>query len=123
MDIRLIDPVSEAYEQLIELRVSQLLQPIGIPASYIDKEKEKGDIFIAAFDKENMVGCCILTHRDTERIQLRQMAVRSPLRGRGIGAAIIEFAEEEARKRHYKILMMHARDRVLEFYRKCGYQI
>ena len=108
---------------MIELRIRQLLEPIGVPASYIDREKEKDDIFIAAFEKEAMLGCCILTHKDEQKIQLRQMAVRSDLRGRGIGAAIIDFAEQWARKNHYTILMMHARDPVLDFYRKCGYQV
>lgn len=123
MDIRIIKAQSQEYEQMVSLRISALLEPIGIPGSYIDPEKEKDDIFIGAFDEDRIIGCCILTPQIESRVQLRQMAVLPVLQGRGIGAAIIRFAEEEARKRNFKILMMHARDPVVEFYRKCGYTV
>ncbi|MBO9684835.1 MAG: GNAT family N-acetyltransferase [Flavisolibacter sp.] len=51
-----------------------------------------------------------MTPRDNATIQLRQMTVRSDYRGKGIGAAIIEFAEEVARKNNFSLLMMHARN-------------
>jgi predicted GNAT family N-acyltransferase len=51
------------------------------------------------------------------------MAVDTKSQGTGVGAAIILFAEEEANKRGYKTLMMHARDVVIPFYEKCGYAV
>jgi len=108
---------------MVALRISQLLEPIGVPASYIDKEKESNDILIAAFEKNDMIGCCVLTPRDSKTIQLRQMTVRSDHRGKKIGAAIVEFAEKVARENNFSTLMMHARDPVIDFYKKSGYQI
>jgi len=123
MEIRRIQPSSSEYEQLINLRVTALLNPIGIPASYIDREAEKNDIFIGAFDGGEIIGCCVLTKNTDSIIQLRQMAVRPDQQGKKIGAAIISFAEQAARQEGFSILMMHARDTVLGFYERCGYDI
>jgi predicted GNAT family N-acyltransferase len=123
MDIRIIQHGGKEYEQMIHLRISQLLQPIGVPPSYIDKEKERNDFLIAAFENNEMIGCCVLTPRDADTIQLRQMTVRSDYRGKKIGAAIVDFAEQLAKQNHFSILMMHARDPVIDFYKKSGYEI
>ena len=123
MEIRIIEYGSAEYEAMIKLRVTALLEPIGVPASYIDRKKEKDDFFIGAFDGDEMIGCCILTRKDEEVLQLRQMAVRPHLQGKKIGAEIIRFAEFVAKQNHFNILMMHARDPVIGFYEKCGYRI
>jgi predicted GNAT family N-acyltransferase len=123
MEIRIIEHDSKDYEEMVALRVHVLLEPIGIPASYIDSVKEQQDILIGAFENKEMIGCCILSVRDEETLQLRQMAVQKGLQKKGVGASILQFAEEEARRRNYSVLMMHARDPVLGFYEKCGYTI
>ena len=123
MTIRQIEFGSDEYEQMIALRVSQLLAPIGVPSTYIEKTKEQHDYLVGAFEKQELIGCCILTPINNTVIKLRQMAVRSDYRGKGIGVAIIEFAEHLATENKFSILMMHARDPVLDFYKKCGYQI
>jgi N-acetylglutamate synthase-like GNAT family acetyltransferase len=123
MTIRTIQHNSKEYEQMIELRIKVLLNPIGVPAHYIVPEKEKDDFFIAAFEGDNMVGCCVLTPRENGPIQLRQMAVHSSMQGKRIGAAIIQFAEETAKQNGFDLLLLHARNPVIDFYKKCGYQI
>lgn len=123
MEIKIIQTTSPAYEAMIALRMKVLLDPIGIPRSYINPEKEASDILIGAFDEDKLIGCCILTHVDNDTLQLRQMAVDNSLQQKGIGATIVSFAESIAKERGYKILMMHARDNVIPFYQKCGYSI
>ena len=123
MEIKIIKHSSPDYEQLVQLRIKTLLDPIGVPASYIVKEKEKDDTFIAAFENNEIIGCCVLTKIDNDTIQLRQMAVNNDQQGKGIGAAIVDYAEAVAKENGYSILMMHARDPVIDFYKKCGYQI
>ena len=108
---------------MIALRITQLLEPIGVSASYIEKEKEKHDFLIGAFENNEIIGCCMLTPKDNAVIQLRQMAVRKDFRGKRIGAAIVEFAEEVAKENNFSVLMMHARDPVIDFYKKCGYEV
>lgn len=122
MNIRTINHNSKEYDEMIALRVSQLLEPIGVPASFIDKESEINDFLIGAFENDEMIGCCVLTPRENSVVQLRQMAVRSDYREKGVGASIVDFAERHARENEFTILMMHARDPVLGFYQKCGYE-
>ena len=123
MEIRAFQFYSTEYEQMVSLRITELLDPIGVPPSYIESEKEKHDLFIGAFENREMIGCCVLTPKTEDTLQLRQMAVRSDYRGKGVGTAIVEFAEEIARENNFSVLMMHARDAVINFYQKCGYAI
>ncbi|MGZ3847372.1 MAG: GNAT family N-acetyltransferase [Flavisolibacter sp.] len=123
MNIRQIEFESDDYQHMIALRVSQLLEPIGVPASYIDREAEKKDLLIGAFQENEMIGCCVLTARQNGEVQLRQMAVRNDYRGKGVGATILEFAEALAREKNFTTLMMHARDPVIGFYERCGYEV
>jgi len=123
MEIKTLEHNSKDYEEMVRLRISQLLQPIGVPESYINREGEKVDVLIGAFENGEMIGCCVLTPKNNGEMQLRQMAVRSDYRGRRIGAAIIEFAEQVTREKGFSVLMMHARNPVIEFYKRCGYQI
>jgi predicted GNAT family N-acyltransferase len=123
MEIRLLETGTPEYEQMAELRMRVLLDPIGVPRSYINPEREKNDRLIGAFENDHLVGCCILSHVDNHTLQLRQMAVDTGLQKKGVGAAIIAFAENIAKEKGYTVLMMHARDAVLDFYRKCGYSI
>ena len=123
MTLRTFQVDSKEYEQMIALRLKVLLEPIGVPASYINRDKEKQDILIGAFEDDEIIGCCVLTKKDEDTLQLRQMAVATEVQGTGVGAAILQFAEETAKARGYKVLMMHARDAVLDFYKKCGYDV
>ena len=123
MDIRLIETTSPEYEQMKELRWTVLLNPINVPASYIDPEREKNDLLVAAFEGEQMIGCCILSKRDEKKLQVRQMAVDTKSQGTGVGTAIIVYCEEVAKERGFEVLMMHSRDVVIPFYEKCGYTI
>ena len=112
-----------AYEQMISLRMAVLLEPIGIPCSYIDPVKEASDLLIGAYADGQLAGCCILTRVSDTTVQLRQMAVASFVQKKGVGAAILSFAEDKALENGYHTLVMHARDTVLPFYEKCGYKI
>jgi ribosomal protein S18 acetylase RimI-like enzyme len=45
------------------------------------------------------------------------------LQGKGIGRALMNFAENIARDRGYKKVIMHARSNTTGFYEKVGYKI
>lgn len=123
MIVREISHDSIDYEQMIQLRLDVLLNPLGVPATYINRVKEKEDLLIGAFEDDVLIGCCILTALNERTIQLRQMAVKTEWQGKHIGAQILQFAETLAKDKGYIELMMHARNPVINFYKKSGYEI
>lgn len=123
MGLKQIDHGSKEYQQMVALRYQILRQPLGLSFSTDELEKEKDNLLIAAFDDDEMLGCCMLTPKNSQMLQLRQMAVQNNLQGKGIGASLMSFIENLARDKGYKCLMMHARNTAIGFYEKFGYKV
>ena len=123
MGLKQIDHGSPQYKQMIKLRHQILRQPLGLSFTEEELEKEKNDILIAAFDDDEMLGCCMLCPIDSNTLRVRQMAVNNNLQGKGIGASIMAFAENLARDKGYHRLIMHARKTAIGFYEKFGYKV
>ena len=123
MALKLIEHGSPEYQQMLSLRSSVLRKPLGLEFDPIELEKENHDILIGAFEEEDMLGCCMLIEENPATLRLRQMAVYNEKQGKGIGRAMMSFAENLARDRGYKALNMHARKNAIGFYEKMGYQV
>ena len=121
MALKLIDYGSKDYKKMIDLRYHLLRKPLGLSFDEEELEGEKNNIHIGCFDEDKMEGCCMLVPKDKENIQLRQMAVTSGLQGKGIGRVLTYFAENVARDRGYKKILMNARKTAMGFYEKLGY--
>jgi predicted GNAT family N-acyltransferase len=123
MNVRLIRHDSKEYGEMVQLRLEILRLPLGLSFTPEQLANEKNDVLIGAFEGAILIGCCVLTPQDRNTIQLRQMAVKKDIQTKGVGREIVRSAEQEAIKRGYTILMMHARKVALGFYQKCGYEI
>jgi N-acetylglutamate synthase-like GNAT family acetyltransferase len=123
MGLKQIDHGSKEYLQMVELRNEIMRKPLGLTFSPEELAREKQDILIAAFDDDEMLGCCILTDMKNGCARLRQMAVQKNMQGKGIGESIMMFAENLARDKGFKTLTMHARDTAIGFYEKFGYKV
>lgn len=121
MGLKQINHGSAEYRKMVELRNHILRQPLGLSFTEEELEQEKNEILIAAFDEDEIIGCCILTKFNEITLRLRQMAVLDSVQGTGIGASIVSFAENIARDKGFKYMVMHARDTALGFYEKFGY--
>jgi len=108
---------------MVDLRYAILRKPLHLSFDPRELDKEKDDILIGAFEEEKILGCCLLTKIDKESLKLRQMAVQNNLQGKGIGASMMNFAENVARDAGYKKLIMHARKTATGFYEKLGFKI
>ena len=86
-------------------------------------ERETEHLLIGAFDEDQILGCCMLTRLTGEEVRLRQMAVQNNLQGKGIGASMMNYAENMARDKGYQIISMHARKTATGFYERLGYKI
>lgn len=123
MPIKQIDYGSQEYSQMLKLRNEILRKPLNLVFDKRELEKERNDILIGAFEENKLLGCCLLTRMDKDCVRLRQMAVQNNLQGKGIGASIMNYAENVARDAGYKVLIMHARKTAVGFYEKLGYTI
>lgn len=123
MPLKQITHGSSDYKKMVDLRARMLRTPLGLTFTKTELDNEKDDLLIAAFDEDEMLGCCILTKEDEQTLRLRQMAVKNNLQGKGIGAAIILFGENLARDKGYKKITMHARNTAIGFYEKFGYKV
>ena len=123
MPIKQIDHSTKEYRQRVDLRNEILRKPLGLSLKKEELDKEKNDILIGAFEEDKMLGCCLLTRVSDNNVRLRQMAVQNNLQGKGIGASMLNFAENVARDAGYKNMVMHARKTALHFYEKLGYKI
>ena len=121
MALKIIDHGTKEYQQMIRLRIDMLRKPLGLSFEQAELEKEKEDVLMGAFEDERILGCCLLTKLDEKTVRLRQMAVPNNLQGKGIGRALMIFAENIARDMGYKTLVMHARKTAIGFYEKLGY--
>ena len=108
---------------MVHLRNEILRKPLGLSFTREELEKEKDDILMGAFEDDKLLGCCMLTRMDAKTIRLRQMAVPNNMQGKGIGRALMIFAENIARDLGYRKLCMHARKTAVGFYQKLGYGI
>jgi len=123
MALKIIEHGSPEYGLMVRLRDDILRKPLGLTFAPDELEHEKENILIGAFDDDDILGCCMLVEENPDTVRLRQMAVLNDLQGKGIGRALMTFAENIARDRGYKILSMHARKNATGFYEKMGYKV
>ena len=123
MALKIIDHGTPEYQLMVKLRDDILRKPLGLGFTPEELESEKDNMLIAAFEEERILGCCMLVEEQPGTVRLRQMAVLNDLQGKGIGRALMNFAENIARDRGYKIVRMHARINAIGFYEKVGYKV
>lgn len=123
MALKIIDHGTKEYQQMVKLRDDILRKPLGLGFSPQELDDEKENLLIGAFEDGNILGCAMLVEEKSDVVKLRQMAVLNYVQGKGIGRALMQFAENLARDHGYKILTMHARKNAVGFYEKMGYRV
>ncbi|RYY53520.1 MAG: GNAT family N-acetyltransferase [Chitinophagaceae bacterium] len=123
MALKIIDHGSPEYLQMVKLRDDVLRKPLGLVFTPEELDGEKENMLIAAFEEEQILGCCMLVEEYPDIVRLRQMAVLNDLQGKGVGRALINFAENLARDRGFRAIRMHARINAIGFYEKVGYVV
>ena len=108
---------------MVELRLKILRKPLGLGFTQEELDGEKNELLIVALDDDEVVGCCMLVHIDDHTLRLRQMAVDESVQLKGVGASILHFAENLARDKGYRRMIMHARITAIGFYEKFGFQV
>jgi predicted GNAT family N-acyltransferase len=111
------DEVGEA----LALRHRVFCDEQGVTPAADQDGRDGQALHVVALDDDALVGTCRLVFDDGVA-RLGRMAVARELRGRGIGAAVLEAAEREARAAGARLLRLHAQTSARALYERGGYQ-
>lgn len=123
IDIRVFRQSDPEYLLSLLLRYKILRIPLGLTFSREDLAKDKDDVHIGMFEGEVLLATLILTDQKDNTVKMRQVAVDDRQQGKGLGQALVNFADDHARRKGYKLIHCHARDTAKEFYLRQGYKV
>ena len=120
--VRRIPHATPDYESTVSLRRTILRTPLGLDFTVEQLNEEAGDIHLAAFAGDELIGTVVLTPYRAGIFKLRQMAVADSHRGRSVGALLLEAAEDTARAEGATQILLASRVTARAFYAKYGYK-
>ncbi len=129
MTFREVSVGSAEYDRTVALRDEVLRKPLGLSWTDAERALERKSFHLAAFedvgeeDGKVLMGCLVLTPVGVATIKMRQVAIDPRLQKRGVGTALVEFAETFAAKVGYEKMIAHARDTAVPFYVRLGYTV
>lgn len=113
---------SEDYQQAVSLRDAVLRKPLGLHYTKEQLEAEQDSWHLVCKMGKIIVGSVILKPETDKVIRMRQFAVQEDLQGQGIGRFLSENCEQMAKQAGYSEMLLHARESVIPFYQKLGFQ-
>jgi predicted GNAT family N-acyltransferase len=102
------------------LRVEVFVVEQGVPIELEWDEADEVSTHAVAYDEAGQV---IATGRLLPDGHIGRMAVRKSARGKGIGSEVLAALLEEAKRRRFHELVLHAQTHAIDFYIKHGFQI
>lgn len=121
----IIEPKTpEELEKYFSLRYEILRKPWNQPVSSTKDEWEDKSIHVLMLDENNKALACgrLQINSKTEG-QIRSMAVRDDMQGKGYGKKIIDYIENKAHRLKLKMITLDARINAVKFYERCGYTV
>jgi GNAT superfamily N-acetyltransferase len=112
---------SADYKRLVELRFEILRKPLGLGFSPEQLAGENTDFHLAALENGHPLACLVLSPLSGDTVKLRQMAVSREWQRKGLGTALIRYAEKWADEHGFEYIKLHARKTAAGFYNKLGY--
>lgn len=122
LDIREVAHGSPDYNALVVLRHDVLRRPLGRTFTRAELDAESGSVHVGAWEGDALAGCLVLLPLGKGRVQMRQVAVQKDRQGRGVGRALVDFAETWARGQKFEVMVLHARESAVGFYKTLGYR-
>ena len=113
----------EEFQLYYDLRWRILREPwTQDRASSLD-EHEGEAVRLGAWMGDKLLGVGRLHFNSPAEAQVRYMAVEEGHTGRGIGSLLLEELESRARRAGAMRVVLSARERAVQFYRKHGYEL
>jgi predicted GNAT family N-acyltransferase len=104
-----------------ELRIRVFCDEQGVdPALEVDGQDDEATQVIA-LDESGLIATCRLRYPETGVCKLERMVVDARQRRLGVGAKLMDWAEEEARANGAQTMVLNSQLRAQAFYVTCGY--
>ena len=115
---------SPEFDEAVRLRYLVLREPLGLDftAEHIAAEFDK--VHIAHFNHRGHINgyLQLVAYPDGETVQMKQVAVAADAQRQGIGAKLVGVAEDWAKNKALKTMLLHARASAIPFYQNLDYQ-
>lgn len=112
-----IAPFGSAVQlQSLALRYEVLRKPLGLHFDPAELRAEHSEIHVVHLHDNLVTGCMLLKPVNADILKMRQVAVSQEFQKQGIGAKMVQFAEEYASQNGYKTIELHARASAVPFY-------
>jgi len=123
--MNIIEPTTLVeLDKYYRLRYEILRKPWNQPALTTKDEYEDISIHVLMLnDKDEPIATGRLQLNNADQGQIRSMAVREDMQGKGLGSAIIKYIEEKAKEKKLKEIVLDAREEAVPFYLKHSYQV
>jgi predicted GNAT family N-acyltransferase len=113
---------AEAIETCLRLRWTVYVEEQGVrPSEEVDEHDRTDAVHALALVDGVPSGTGRFIFEEPGRAKIQRMAVIDDVRGRGIGRALLDFLEAEARTRGARTFTLGAQVRARPFYEKAGY--
>jgi ribosomal protein S18 acetylase RimI-like enzyme len=114
----------EDFQRYFELRRQVLRAPWGgQPGSERDALEESADHALIENERGRVIAVGRVHLNAPHEAQVRYVAVAAEARGRGHGRRLMAYLEQLARQRGASRVVLNAREDVVPFYRKLGYEV
>ena len=119
-DVPAIEACARAAYAIYVERIGR--EPAPMVADFA-RQVINGQIWILA-QHTNLLGFVVFYPRD-DHLHLENLAMVPAIKGRGLGRRLLEFVEDEARRRSLAAVELYTHEKMIEnqvFYPRCGYR-
>ena len=111
------------YKEACQLRDDILRKPLGMSLYDQNLEEEKDYIhIIAKSSNDEIIAYLQFRLLDDNTAKMQQVAVRKKNQTNGIGRRLVNHSEQFIKNIGVRFIVLHAREPVIGFYEKLGYQ-
>lgn len=111
------------FELYFQLRFEVLRKPWDQPVGSEHDETDNTSIHAYIQDGTKAIACARLHFIDDVTSQIRYMAVHPDYQGKGLGKLVITYLENISKENNRPLVILHARENAVNFYKNCGYDI
>jgi predicted GNAT family N-acyltransferase len=121
--MKILEPTADEMKKYYRLRWKILRQPLGLEEGTEKDDLEDQSIHRVVKIENQIIGIGRLHFVDDNNTQIRYMAVEDNFRKSGVGKLIVDEFIKISENRNTKKIILYARESVIDFYKKLGFDV